>query len=128
MSGFDQYHPYKSGIIRVGPECYQYGDPWTWCVNYKDEGNGCVFLYGAVRMPSGDEQGWLIDVLLDMGFQLCRWERIKGNLSRTTRYFKVNRWKLSEVFNTGNNTWKADKIINSKDRFYYSAKTADWCG
>ncbi len=128
MSGFTQVHPLISGIIRVGPECFGWGDPWTWCVNYKDEGNGCVFLYGAVKMPSGDEMKWLIEVLFEMGFEYARWERIKGGFARTTRYFKVDRWHLSEVIGVPPHIQHAGKHAESIERFSYAARTANWGG
>ena len=89
MPGIIEKHPATSWLIRVGPECYTYGDPYTWCCNVKDEGDGRCLVYGVVASPTKQEILWTMEVATELGFSKLRWSRIKNGSERLTEYFKI---------------------------------------
>lgn len=92
MIGFHEKHPSGSYLVRVGPECYKHGDPYTWCCNVVDEGEERCFVYGTERAPSNEERQWALKVAHDLGFRWIRWERRKGKRGKhTTQYFEISK-------------------------------------
>lgn len=89
MPGISDTHNEDALIIRVGPECYEYGDPYTWCCNVEDEGDGCCLVYGATRAPTSLEKRWTVEIAKQAGFTWVRWERMRDGRTHLTRYFKV---------------------------------------
>ena len=89
MPGFTDNHSERSWLIRVGPKCNKYGDPYTWCCNVKDEGDGRGLVYGVVASPTKQEILWTMEVATELGFSKLRWSRIKNGSERLTEYFKI---------------------------------------
>ena len=89
MPGILNKHPENSWLIRVGPECHEYGDPYTWCCNIKDEGDGKCLVYGVVVSPTRNQAKWTLEVANSLGFRLIRWSRIKNGKEHITEYFRL---------------------------------------
>lgn len=89
MNGFYERHPTNSYIIRVGKNCKEYGNPYSFCCNVEDKGHGIAYIYGINKLPTKEEIKCLKEIGRKMGFKRFYWEREKKEEKHKTQYFNL---------------------------------------
>lgn len=73
-----------SGIVRVGPECDRYGQPWVYCATFSST-DGKTAVLKALKSDGGLSQAHaraVIATVKALGFEHVEWDRIKPEGTR----------------------------------------------
>lgn len=78
-----------SGLVRVGPACRAYGDPWDFICGYSSVDGKTAVIKGLRSYDAGFEKAHadaILDALAEAGFQFASWDRHKiGGVRHITR-------------------------------------------
>lgn len=68
---------FADGSIRLGPECFEWGDPYTRCLAFEVERVNVAIIGGLTWTPSDEEYGWVEAAMIKEGLRMAKYKVIE---------------------------------------------------